>query len=84
MNKNVNNIQNIVCPEGYEFVKPHTKNGKYIVGYCRKSKVTTKQLGIETIEGIPFGYDAIVAKDYLKYAWENHKKLKSYKHKKMK
>ena len=53
------------------------------MGYCRKSKVTTKQLGVETIEGIPFGYDAIVVKDYLKYAWENHKKLKlNKKHKK--
>lgn len=81
-NININNIQNVVCPEGYTFVKPHSKNGKYVMGYCRKSKVTTKQLGVETIEGIPFGYDAIVVKDYLKYVWENHKKLKLNKHKK--
>lgn len=70
-------ISQVVCPEGYTFIKPHLKNGKLVVGYCRKTeKQKRKDLAKETVEAIPFGFDAVVGYDYLKYGNQNVKKIK--------
>ena len=61
-------IQEVVCPDGYVFVRSHERRGKLISGFCRKSdKEKKKELARETISAIPFGYDAVVVDDYARY-----------------
>lgn len=61
------------CPKGFVFVKAHKKGSSYIHEYCRKAKVTKKQLEKETVSAIPFGWDAEVGYDYLKYGRQEEK-----------
>ena len=85
---NINDYQDVVCPEGYKLVKPHYRHGVLVVGYCRKDskreeREKQKTLARETIEAIPFGFDAVVGYDYLKYGRDKTKKMVK-KHKKHK
>lgn len=80
MTINLNDYQKVVCPDGYQFVKPHYKNGQLIIGYCRKKSKSQerekqKNLARETIEAIPFGFDAVVGYDYFKYGRDKTKKM---------
>lgn len=63
------------CPQGYVYVKSYFNNGKKVKSHCRKA-ITKSQLSRETIEAIPFGYDAVVLSDYFKYGRQHMKKKK--------
>lgn len=75
MNKmNISDIQTVVCPEGYTFVKPHMRGNAIVDGYCRKTDTERKKnLEVETVEAIPFGFDGVVVYDYLKYGKHKYK-----------
>lgn len=57
----------IQCPEGYVFVRSHKRGSSVVREYCKKARITHKQLGEETLYAIPFGWDAKVAYDYIRY-----------------
>ena len=53
---------------GGTWVKPHTRNGQRVRAYCRLPQpITKKSLTHDTIASIPFGWDAEVAYEYVKY-----------------
>ena len=53
-------IEEVVCPDGYVFVRSHERRGKLISGFCRKSdKEKKKELSRETVSAIPFGYESL-------------------------
>jgi len=72
---NGKDIQSVVCPEGYTFIKPHMRGSTLIEGHCRKTREQKrKDLGRETVEAIPFGFDVLVAYDYMKYGKDGFEK----------
>ena len=34
---NETDINTVVCPEEYDFVRPHKKGNTFVTGYCRQS-----------------------------------------------
>ena len=74
---NETDINTVVCPEEYDFVRPHKKGNTFVTGYCRQSpREKKKQLAREGISAIPFGWDAIVAYDYARYGRKELKEKK--------
>lgn len=74
---NETDIDIVVCPEGYDFVRPHKRGNSLIAGHCRKTdKQRKKELAREGISAIPFGWDVVVGYDYVKYG---KKKVKGEK-----